>query len=176
VVGGEHLVRAAGILPVDEDRVSSALRLVADLDLQRIGHDCDHAVAIAFAVVRSAACRVPVRPAEEGGAVGIVSTTVVAASTRVVADNTYHISSGATAGIIAAYVVFLVLYIVAFVRILHQAGYSGWWVLIGLVPVVNIVMFFVFAFRQWPVRRELEYYRAQQQGGQYGTGQYGQYR
>lgn len=127
-------------------------------------------------MVRSAASREPVRHAEEGGVTGMMSTTVATATARVVADNTYHISSGATAAIIAVYVVFLVLYVVAFVRILHQAGYSGWWVLIGLVPVVNIVMFFVFAFRQWPVRRELDYYRAQQQGGQYGGGQYGQYR
>ncbi len=36
------------------------------------------------------------------------------------------------------------------VRILHKAGYSGWWVVLGLVPIVNIVMVWVFAFADWP--------------------------
>jgi uncharacterized membrane protein YhaH (DUF805 family) len=36
------------------------------------------------------------------------------------------------------------------VRILHKAGYSGWWSLLGLVPIVNLVMIWVFAFADWP--------------------------
>jgi uncharacterized membrane protein YhaH (DUF805 family) len=44
--------------------------------------------------------------------------------------------------------------LLAYVRIVQKAGYSGWWVLIGLVPVANVVMFLVFAFGQWPVSRE----------------------
>lgn len=36
------------------------------------------------------------------------------------------------------------------VRILHKAGYSGWWCLLGLVPIVNIIMLWVFAFADWP--------------------------
>jgi predicted PurR-regulated permease PerM len=36
------------------------------------------------------------------------------------------------------------------VRILRKAGYSGWWVLVGAVPVVNVVMVWVFAFADWP--------------------------
>jgi uncharacterized membrane protein YhaH (DUF805 family) len=36
------------------------------------------------------------------------------------------------------------------VRILHKAGYSGWWVILAFVPVVNIVMVWVFAFADWP--------------------------
>jgi hypothetical protein len=48
----------------------------------------------------------------------------------------------------------------AYVRIIQKAGYSGWNVLWGLVPIVNIIMFFVFAFGDWPVTkrmRELEH-------------------
>lgn len=48
------------------------------------------------------------------------------------------------------YLIVLVLMVVAWVKILSKAGYSGWWVLIGLVPLVNIIMFFVFAFADWP--------------------------
>lgn len=36
------------------------------------------------------------------------------------------------------------------VRILHKVGRSGWWCLVILVPVVNIVMVWVFAFARWP--------------------------
>ena len=49
----------------------------------------------------------------------------------------------------------LLAFLAAYITIIRRAGYSGWWILSGLVPVVNLVMFFVFAFREWPVQREL---------------------
>ena len=36
------------------------------------------------------------------------------------------------------------------VRILRRAGYSGWWSLLMLTPLVNIAMIWVFAFSDWP--------------------------
>jgi hypothetical protein len=51
---------------------------------------------------------------------------------------------------------FVVVGIVAWVKIISKAGYSGWWVLIGLVPLVGAVMFLVFAFSKWPVQQRLE--------------------
>ena len=39
------------------------------------------------------------------------------------------------------------------VRILRKAGYSGWWSLLTLIPIVNIVMIWVFAFSDWPALR-----------------------
>lgn len=36
------------------------------------------------------------------------------------------------------------------VRIAQKAGYSGWWALVSFVPVLNIVMLWVFAFADWP--------------------------
>jgi uncharacterized membrane protein YhaH (DUF805 family) len=36
------------------------------------------------------------------------------------------------------------------VRILKKAGYSGWWSVLMVVPLVNIVMVWVFAFADWP--------------------------
>jgi len=50
----------------------------------------------------------------------------------------------------------LILSIVAGVKIITKAGYSGWWVLITLVPLVGAVMFFVFAFSKWPIQQRLE--------------------
>jgi uncharacterized membrane protein YhaH (DUF805 family) len=36
------------------------------------------------------------------------------------------------------------------VRILRKAGLSGWWCLITLVPGLNLIMIWVFAFIPWP--------------------------
>ncbi|WP_402463111.1 DUF805 domain-containing protein [Isoptericola aurantiacus] len=61
---------------------------------------------------------------------------------------------------LVVYLLFALLVLIAYVRIIQKAGYSGWWVLIGLVPIVNVVMFFVFAFSRWPVLRERDTLRS----------------
>lgn len=38
-----------------------------------------------------------------------------------------------------------------YVRIARQAGYSGWWAVAALIPGVNIIVYLLFAFREWPV-------------------------
>ncbi len=58
-------------------------------------------------------------------------------------------------GALVFFLVLTILSLIAWVRILNKAGYSGWWVLVGVVPLVNLIMFFVFAFADWPVRRQL---------------------
>lgn len=51
--------------------------------------------------------------------------------------------------------VVLVLFIWAFVavfgRIVNRAGYSRWWLLTLLIPGLNLIMLWVFAFASWPV-------------------------
>lgn len=53
--------------------------------------------------------------------------------------------------------VVLVLVIWAFIavfgRILNRAGYSRWWLLTVVVPLLNLIMLWVFAFASWPVTR-----------------------
>lgn len=44
----------------------------------------------------------------------------------------------------------VVLFLWFYGRIVGRAGYSPWWALIMLVPVVNMVMLWVFAFTRWP--------------------------
>ncbi len=61
---------------------------------------------------------------------------------------------------LAVVVAVWLLFLVAYVRIIQRAGYSGWWILIGLVPIVNVVMFLVFAYSRWPVQRENDELRA----------------
>jgi hypothetical protein len=43
---------------------------------------------------------------------------------------------------------FLVCFPVA--RVLRRIGFSGWWSLLWIVPFVNIVALWVFAYRPWP--------------------------
>jgi len=35
-------------------------------------------------------------------------------------------------------------------RIIRRAGYAGWWALAMFVPILNVVMLWVFAFAKWP--------------------------
>jgi energy-coupling factor transporter transmembrane protein EcfT len=66
------------------------------------------------------------------------------------------VGSGAAAGagfVLIIYVAVIVLLFVGWVKILRKAGYSAWWSLLMLVPLVNIVMFLVFAFGDWPALR-----------------------
>lgn len=37
-----------------------------------------------------------------------------------------------------------------FSRALTKAGLSGWWALLGLIPLANIIGLWVFAFADWP--------------------------
>lgn len=83
----------------------------------------------------------------------------------------------ATVGII--YLVAAIAAIVCTVRIIQRAGYSGWWVLLSFVPLVNFVALFIFAFKEWPIETELQQLRSMVgpqgypgQGGYPGSGGY----
>ena len=47
----------------------------------------------------------------------------------------------------------LLIFIWPSVRILHKAGYSGWWLLIAFIPLGNVIMLWVFAYADWPALR-----------------------
>lgn len=36
--------------------------------------------------------------------------------------------------------------------ILKKAGFSPWWALLYIVPVINLVALFAFAYTRWPQR------------------------
>ena len=84
------------------------------------------------------------------------------------------VSSGFFAGLgvlLFFYIALAVLGIVAAVKVITKAGYSGWWILIAFVPFVGSVFALVFAFSTWPVIREVEMLRARLAGA--GAGGYG---
>lgn len=45
---------------------------------------------------------------------------------------------------------FLSVYIVPIWRIVSKAGYSGAWSILSFIPVLNVIMLWVFAFSRWP--------------------------
>ncbi len=73
------------------------------------------------------------------------------------------------------------VFVIAYIKIITRAGYSGWWVLIMIVPIVNVVMLLVFAYKEWPIQRELRelrewanhVQRTSQGGASQGGGAYG---
>jgi uncharacterized membrane protein YhaH (DUF805 family) len=46
--------------------------------------------------------------------------------------------------------IFGAIFLVPYAKILSRAGWSGWLCLLWLIPLLNIVMFWVFAFGRWP--------------------------
>ena len=72
--------------------------------------------------------------------------------------NTQPMSPGDSVFFIVVMVAMVPIWIVtiwAEVRIVQKAGYSGWYFLWALVPIANIVAFFIFAFRPWPIEQRL---------------------
>jgi hypothetical protein len=55
--------------------------------------------------------------------------------------------------VVLIYIAMIVLYFVSAVRILNRTGYSGFWSLIGLVPLLNIIMLWQFSKAEWPALR-----------------------
>ena len=50
--------------------------------------------------------------------------------------------------------------------IFHKAGWSSWWGLLMLVPIVNLATAAFLMFREWPIQREVRELR--QRLTQYG--------
>lgn len=45
---------------------------------------------------------------------------------------------------------FWLVFLVPLWRIISKAGYSGAWALVSLIPFVNIIALWIFAFAKWP--------------------------
>ena len=63
--------------------------------------------------------------------------------------------------VIGIFIIFLALLVIVPIKLLiccmifHKAGYSWALGLLMIVPIANIILIFVLAFGDWPVRREL---------------------
>lgn len=63
------------------------------------------------------------------------------------------------------FILVFVFSLVCQIKIITKAGYSGWYVLTAFVPILNIVMFLVFAFGKWPIQTRLENAERGRSGG-----------
>ncbi|MBC9785001.1 hypothetical protein H1S01_10820 [Heliobacterium chlorum] len=48
----------------------------------------------------------------------------------------------------------IVIAIVPFWKIFSKAGFSPWYSLLLIIPIVNIIVLFVLAFADWPALRQ----------------------
>jgi len=44
-----------------------------------------------------------------------------------------------------------VVFLIAWYKIFKKAGYPGWYVILMIIPAINLIIFLIFAFGQWPV-------------------------
>jgi hypothetical protein len=58
------------------------------------------------------------------------------------------------------FLAFIALSIYVNWRIAVKAGYQGAYSLLMLVPLVNLVVYLIFAFTDWPIEKELKAARA----------------
>lgn len=66
--------------------------------------------------------------------------------------------------LLIASVAILIIKAVVYCKIFSKAGYHWALGLLMLVPIACIIMPFVLAFGQWPIYKELEQLRRQQEG------------
>jgi hypothetical protein len=100
-----------------------------------------------------------------------LSCTTDSSGQTVCTNGSTGLFAGLGIAIVVIYLAVAVIGIIAAVKVVTKAGYSGWWVLIAFVPLVGSVFVLIFAFSTWPVTREVQMLRAQLAGvGGYGGG------
>jgi hypothetical protein len=51
-------------------------------------------------------------------------------------------------------IIVIATYIVPVWRILTKAGYSGLWAFLSFIPLLNVILLWVFAFSRWPNEKQ----------------------
>lgn len=49
--------------------------------------------------------------------------------------------------------IYLVILFYLYAKIAKKAGYSGWWALSMIIPLVGIIMVWALAFSKWPIEK-----------------------
>ena len=52
-------------------------------------------------------------------------------------------------------IVYVIVLAVPAQKLLRRAGYSPWLAILAVIPVVNLVALWVFAYAHWPTRRRV---------------------
>jgi hypothetical protein len=53
--------------------------------------------------------------------------------------------------VIVLFALIIWAFVAVFGRVANRAGYSRWWLVTLFVPILNLIMLWVFAFASWPV-------------------------
>ena len=64
--------------------------------------------------------------------------------------NGFEMGSGMAFPLLA----YLVLIVLPVAVVIGKAGYSRWWVILALIPMVNLIALWVFAFSRWPALKK----------------------
>jgi hypothetical protein len=54
------------------------------------------------------------------------------------------------------WIVIAILIVVPTWRILRRIGFSGWWSVLAVVPLLNVILLYVVAFAPWPLERRAD--------------------
>ena len=49
---------------------------------------------------------------------------------------------------------YIAIFVVPIAKILSRVGLSGWWSILAVIPLANIIFLWVFAFIRWPALPE----------------------
>ena len=80
---------------------------------------------------------------------------------------------GALIGMMVLYAALIAFGVYLYVRIARKAGYSGWYAALLFVPVANLVVIVMFAFKEWPIEAEVRMLRQSAYGGYPPVAAYG---
>ena len=47
-------------------------------------------------------------------------------------------------------IIVLAITVIPFFRIFQRTGRSGWWALLMVIPLINLVVLWIIAFARWP--------------------------
>jgi len=62
----------------------------------------------------------------------------------------YHPPEIDDLGALLILLIMFAIVVVPFVRIFQKAGRTGWWAVLMLIPLVNLIVLWIFAFSRWP--------------------------
>lgn len=48
------------------------------------------------------------------------------------------------------------VWVILMILIFRKAGYSGWQIILLIIPFVNVIVFIWFALTEWPIQKELK--------------------
>lgn len=46
--------------------------------------------------------------------------------------------------------IFFAIFLVPIANIVHRAGLSRWWCILAIIPLINVIALWIFAFARWP--------------------------